>query len=210
MITYTDEIRDITPQRWESENKVVEKPLRFGKNFHELQKAIKESDSQNPPVIFNSRRGQYCVIVGEQGSAKTTLTLWIALSMACGKPYEPFYKVGKPQRIYIFDGEATQDELLNDLAEFRHHFNAQELQLIDANLRWACQEMVGEEMLQLSNKEHLSLIETDLKEFKPDLIIADNLSSLFAGLSESDNRSMNDFEFCRCVNLAGKLMLPCV
>jgi hypothetical protein len=157
---------------------------RFGWNMGEFLSA------EFPPlewVIYGLNNGEIGYINAIPNAGKTTLMLGIAMSASAGREYHPLYTGGRPLRVMYLDFENRKGFLQKDMAVMMQNFNEDEQALIRQNLFVAVdQEIYGVEM-NLSNQEHLALLEKTALDHQANLIIIDTMAAAFTFANENDN-----------------------
>ena len=138
-------------------------------------------------LIHGLNDAEIGIINAIPNAGKTTMMLNLATSMACGRPFHPFYEGGTPKRIMYFDFENRKAFLQKDIRQMMSNFTLEEQTLIQDNLFVAVdQEIYGAEM-NLSNQEHLDLVLREALNHQADLIIFDTMAAAFTFANENDN-----------------------
>lgn len=142
-------------------------------------------------VIEGLHRGEVGMLQARPNIGKTTLALNLAMSIACGRPFEPLYEGGDPMRVMYLDKENVKAFAQMDLrAMQQRNFDEQERRLIDRNLCVSIDPTIGIDELNLSNPIHFKLVAEEVALFAPHLLIFDTLAASFQLVNENDNSEM--------------------
>jgi hypothetical protein len=145
-------------------------------------------------IIFGLGRGEIGILNAVTNVGKTTLLRNLMISLCVGKPFQPFGNFSLPKRVAFLDFEDTLVFLRKDLTNMLDRFSDQEKARFNDNALLVCEYRDGQdEDLTLSKIGHLALLTQRLKNFAPDLIIVDTISSAFQIRNENDNAEVRRF-----------------
>jgi hypothetical protein len=145
-------------------------------------------------IIFGLGRGEIGILNAITNVGKTTLLRNLMISLCVGKPFQPFGFFSLPKRVTFLDFEDTLAFLRKDLTTMLDRFSDQDKARFNDNALLVCEYRDGQdEDLTLSKIGHLHLLTQRLKNFAPDLIIVDTISSAFQIRNENDNAEVRRF-----------------
>lgn len=192
-------------------------PLDTTSQFEKLGQSWAEFARQSFPesekILFELERGEVGMLIAATNLGKTTMSMNLSLLGVVGKSFPPLIK-GKGQaiRVMYVDGETRQGRLQRDIGRMISKLPEETLSLVDENLHIVCDATVDGLPLNLSSERHLAALIKAAREFKPDLIVLDTLSSLFTLSAENDNAEMTNrvmkplANFAREINAAVLLL----
>jgi putative DNA primase/helicase len=133
------------------------------------------------------------MIFAPSGIGKTYFAMAIALSVASGQPLiGNKWLVPEPRRVLYVDGEMNGRAMTERIMGFKEANNLSDV--MDENLSILTPDLCKRDMPDLGNLDGRKRIEAILVRKKIDLVIIDNLSTLYTNLkSENDAESVNDF-----------------
>lgn len=145
-------------------------------------------------IIFGLGRGEIGILNAVTNVGKTTVLRNLMISLCVGKPFQPFGLFSLPKRVAFLDFEDTLAFLRKDLTTMLERFSDQDKARFNDNALLVCEYRDGQdEDLTLSKIGHLALLTQRLKNFAPDLIIVDTISSAFQIRNENDNAEVRRF-----------------
>lgn len=164
--------------------------IKIGYTFAEL---LNLELPRREEIIKGLGRGENGLLNSITNAGKTTLIRNLALSLICGKAFQPFTDGGKCYRVAIIDSEDTLTFLRYDIQKMISDFSADDKENVKKNLFLICELSFGDEELKLNQKDQFQKIVATLTEFKPDMIFIDTISASFAIRNENDNAEVKEF-----------------
>ena len=139
--------------------------------------------------------GSLSMTFAERGTGKSFFVLEIGLAVGAGASLFGCWSVPAQRRVLIIDGEMTLTYLKKRMPLLTHDGNKNGWQ----NIRFLpCDQLLAAGVaLNIASPDHQQRIDEALhalehsKEFRPDLIILDNLSSLAWGVDENSNSELD-------------------
>jgi len=151
-----------------------------------------QSFPESEKILFELERGELGMLIAATNLGKTTLSMNLSLLGVVGQSFLPLVGEGKPIRVMYVDGETRQARMQRDIGRMITEWPEEALSLVDENLHIVCDATLDGLPLNLSSERHLAALAKTAREFKPDLIVLDTLSSLFTLSAENDNAEVTN------------------
>ncbi len=145
------------------------------------------------PIIFGLARGYVGMLNAITNGNKSTLCRNLLISLCTGKGFAPILCKSHPHKVALLDFEDNKIRLQSDLLTMASGLTEYEHELLDKNALIFCEEQdrTGS-CFSLSDPAHRELITHRLREFGPDLIIVDTISSAMRIENENDNAEIKN------------------
>ncbi|MBV9240704.1 MAG: AAA family ATPase, partial [Acidobacteria bacterium] len=138
---------------------------------------------QLPPlehVLYGLPRGCYGMVNATTDAGKSTLFRNLALSAASGRQFPPLFTGTRPLRVAILDFEDPTVAMRSDLATMLCSLPPEAQEAVQDRLYIATEIVTADdELLTLNERTEFRRVVAELKEFAPDLVLVDTLSSAF-------------------------------
>ncbi len=147
---------------------------------------LREEFAPKEILGFHIGKRDIAILQAGTNAGKTTLLRNVALCMAAGRPFEPFYEEGvRPVRVAYFDFESDPPDVQRDMRIMFDAFTPGERELIERNLIVIPKGLMNGELFQFNR--HEPWVETLLRKNKVDYIFVDNVSAAYDLTDENSN-----------------------
>jgi len=156
-----------------------------GYTFGELQKLVLPSRNE---IISGLARGEVGLLNAVNNVGKTTLIRNLAIKLTIGEDFRPLINGPVIRKVAILDFEDGLANTFQDLNSMACVLTYDQRRWLEQNLLIICDVRdESDEDFSLSNEGHWKAIRDRLRDFGPDLIIVDTISSAFGIQNENDN-----------------------
>lgn len=139
-------------------------------------------------TIFSEiERGEILMCAAITDRGKTTLWRNIALSLACGRGFEPILPAGPPRTVLYLDFETRLWKARADINKMLGRLSQPERALVAQNLHIVADCRIDDKPLTLSDPKHLAIVENEIRLLGADILIIDTLTAAFDIENENDN-----------------------
>jgi hypothetical protein len=138
-------------------------------------------------ILHEVERGEIIMCPAITNRGKTTFWRNVALSIACGREFDPIVKGGAPRSVLYMDFETRLYRARADITKMLGKLEQSQRALISNNLHLIADCRINGRPLTLSDPHHLGIVEAEAKRVNADVIVIDTLTAAFEVENENDN-----------------------
>ncbi len=136
-------------------------------------------------LAFHIGKRDIAIIQAATNAGKTTLLRNVALCMAAGRPFMPFYDGARPIKIAYFDFENDAQDVQRDLKIMDDSLTAAEIENVKKNLIVIPKGLMGGELFQFNTNEKWA--NELIRENNVEFVVVDNVSAAYDLNDENSN-----------------------
>lgn len=140
-------------------------------------------------LAFHISKTEIGIIQAPTNAGKTTILRNVALAMACGRPFHPFYDGHRPIKIAYFDFESSAQRAQPDMAKMFTALTPVEKAVARDNLILIPKGMRNGELFQFNTGE--DWVHALLTQNAVEFVIVDNISAAYDLNDENSNAEIN-------------------
>lgn len=140
-------------------------------------------------LAFHISKTEIGIIQAPTNAGKTTILRNVALAMACGRPFMPFFDGKRPVKTAYFDFESSAQRAQPDLAKMFESLTSVEKVLARENLALVPKGMRNGELFQFNTGE--DWVNFLLTQNGIEFVIVDNISAAYDLNDENSNAEIN-------------------
>ena len=140
-------------------------------------------------LAFHISKTEIGIIQAPTNAGKTTILRNVALAMACGRPFKPFFDGHRPIKLAYFDFESSAQRAQPDLLKMVESLTSKEQKLARDNMALVPKGMINGELFQFNTGENWvqELLTLNNIEF----VFVDNISAAYDLNDENSNAEIN-------------------
>jgi hypothetical protein len=138
-------------------------------------------------ILHEVERGEIVMCPAITNRGKTTYWRNAALSLACGREFDPIVPAGPPRSVLYLDFETRLYRARHDITKMLGKLSQPERALISTNFHLIADCRINGRPLTLSDPAHLAIVEKEAERVKVDVIILDTLTAAFEIADENSN-----------------------
>jgi hypothetical protein len=149
--------------------------------------AFRQLVNNDPKEIlgFHMAKPDVAIISSVTNGGKTTLLRNVALCMAAGRPFMPFYEGNRPVRVIYFDFEDDWEDSQDDYLTMVKRFGPAEITHIDENLCMVPMATLNGELFQFNTGTNTAI--QFIQDHQAEFVIIDNISAAYDINDENSN-----------------------
>lgn len=140
-------------------------------------------------LAFHISKTEIGIIQAPTNAGKTTILRNVALAMACGRPFFPFYSGHRPIKVAYFDFESSAQRAQPDIAKMFEVLTPVEKALARENMALIPKGMRNGELFQFNTGE--DWVNALLTQNDIEFVIVDNISAAYDLNDENSNAEIN-------------------
>lgn len=152
---------------------------------YSLDDLLSHTREKKEVIAFHIGKRDVAMIVAGTNAGKTTLLRNVALCMAAGRPFEPFFNGSRPIRVGYFDFENDVDDVQGDIEKMLAVFTPDELEIVRANFITIPKGLMDGDVFQFNTGE--KWVEKLVKGLEIEFVLVDNIAAAFDLDNENNN-----------------------